>query len=125
MESGGFLLKSPRNGVIGFTIFLEKSCDKLMSTFGFGSHQLRASKSLKSGFLRTQQSSPEEKRGLRIDWLGQRCRKAVCFLSTNSTDNKCEKLFGAYAGVITKGSPLGDTLSLTCEASVGESGSNN
>ena len=30
-----------------------------------------------------------------------------------------------YAVIITKGSPLGDTLSLTCEASVGESGSNN
>ena len=27
--------------------------------------------------------------------------------------------------VVTKGSPLGDTLSLSCEASVGESGSNN
>ena len=27
--------------------------------------------------------------------------------------------------LVTKGSPLGDTLSLTCEASVGESGSNN
>ena len=26
---------------------------------------------------------------------------------------------------ITKGSPLGDTLSLSCEASVGTSGSNN
>ena len=28
-------------------------------------------------------------------------------------------------GFITKGSPLGDTLSLSCEASVGTSGSNN
>ena len=28
-------------------------------------------------------------------------------------------------GIVTKGSPLGDTLSLSCEASVGTSGSNN
>ena len=27
--------------------------------------------------------------------------------------------------LVTKGSPLGDTLSLSCEASVGTSGSNN
>ena len=27
--------------------------------------------------------------------------------------------------IVTKGSPLGDTLSLSCEASVGTSGSNN
>ena len=30
-----------------------------------------------------------------------------------------------FRGYITKGSPLGDTLSLSCEASVGTSGSNN
>ena len=34
-------------------------------------------------------------------------------------------LFGWRPSLFTKGSPLGDTLSLSCEASVGKSGSNN
>ena len=33
--------------------------------------------------------------------------------------------FFGLGSFITKGSPLGDTLSLSCEASVGTSGSNN
>ena len=33
--------------------------------------------------------------------------------------------FSDSKALITKGSPLGDTLSLSCEASVGTSGSNN
>ena len=32
---------------------------------------------------------------------------------------------GSKGALVTKGSPLGDTLSLSCEASVGTSGSNN
>ena len=46
-----------------------------------------------------------------------------------SPDMKSAVLLRAVSGqmktYVTKGSPLGDTLSLTCEASVGESGSNN
>ena len=38
------------------------------------------------------------------------------------TDLKMGERWGA---LVTKGIPLGDTLSLTCEASVGESGSKN
>ena len=34
-------------------------------------------------------------------------------------------IIASLCAVVTKGSPLGDTLSLSCEASVGTSGSNN
>ena len=45
--------------------------------------------------------------------------------SVEHTKKSLEDQIRCNQAMFTKGSPLGDTLSLTCEASVGESGSNN
>ena len=48
-------------------------------------------------------------------------QEKVIFLHTSL----CSHFFRKMQEQITKGCPLGDTLSLSCEASVGTSGSNN
>ena len=61
-----------------------------------------------------------------MHFVGKKVGSCQAFSSTvdipNSVMSLCKK---RIEDLITKGSPFGDTLSLSCEASVGTSGSNN
>ena len=69
---------------------------------------------LESALFYRSSSSPSNSSG---SWAEQNCK---CVLLSHFAPLSLRSLFK-----VTKGSPLGDTLSLSCEASVGTSGSNN